>query len=447
MILFRRRLFVWLVKAYIKRWGKRILVFFLLGIIASYFLFGAVTNIIAKIPITKKETVGLIGAYTVDNLPPVVLGDISEGLTKVSPSGEPMPAIAKSWKVQDNGKTYIFNLKTDLHFTDGSKVTSKEINYNFTDATLSKPSDYTVVFKLKNVYSPFLVTVSRPIFKNGTIGIGPYKITDIKLNGSFVQSISLALSTDSYKIKKYTFYPTEEAVKTAFLLGEISKADLGDLSLDKTNFAKSPNLHYSKSVDYTRLVTLFYNTVDSDLSNPKLRLALTYALPDQFPQGERAASLYPPTSFAYADQFIKTRDIDHAKILMASTTSGTKLKVTIKALSRYESAAKVVANAWKDIGVDAKIELVDTVPNNFQIFLGDFSVPLDPDQYMLWHSSQDTNITNYKNLRIDKLLEDGRTTLDQEERTKIYYDFQKYLLEDAPASFLYFPNDFSISRR
>ena len=88
-----------------------------------------------------------------------------------------------------------------------------------------------------------------------------------------------------------------------------------------------------------------------------------------------------------------------------------------------------------------------SVPVNYQIFLGYFNVPSDPDQYTLWHSDQPTNITNYKNLRIDQLLEDGRRTLDTQKRIKIYADFQKYLLDDQPASFLYFPYEYKIVRK
>jgi peptide/nickel transport system substrate-binding protein len=68
---------------------------------------------------------------------------------------------------------------------------------------------------------------------------------------------------------------------------------------------------------------------------------------------------------------------------------------------------------------------------------------------MLWHSSQIqiNNISKNKNVRIDKLLEDGRKTNDLEERKKIYADFQKYLLEDPPAAFLYFPYEFTVARK
>ena len=77
----------------------------------------------------------------------------------------------------------------------------------------------------------------------------------------------------------------------------------------------------------------------------------------------------------------------------------------------------------------------------------DFNLSKDPDQYPLWHSGEQTNITKYKNLRIDKLLEDGRKNVDFNTRITIYNDFQKYLIEDTPASFLYFPYEYELIRK
>jgi len=75
-------------------------------------------------------------------------------------------------------------------------------------------------------------------------------------------------------------------------------------------------------------------------------------------------------------------------------------------------------------------------------------IPKDVDQYPLWHSTQsDTNMSKFSNFRIDKLLEEGRVELDTDERRKIYLDFQRFLLEEAPAAFLYHPRYYSITRK
>ena len=133
----------------------------------------------------------------------------------------------------------------------------------------------------------------------------------------------------------------------------------------------------------------------------------------------------------------------------ATSSSQTTLPktLTIKTLRQYKTAADAIAKTWKGLGIDTKIEEVDTLPDTYQVFLGDFSIPKDPDQYTLWHSAQQNNITRYKNLRIDKLLEDGRKTSDINERKSLYDDFQKYLMDDAPAAFLYFPMQYDVKRK
>ena len=119
----------------------------------------------------------------------------------------------------------MFNLRSDIKFSDGKNINSRDINYNFSDAKVERPNKNTIVFKLKESFSPFLVTVSRPVFKKGFVGVGNYKITDVKLNGNFVESITLVSAKDRYNTKTYQFYPSVDALKLSFLMGEISKAE------------------------------------------------------------------------------------------------------------------------------------------------------------------------------------------------------------------------------
>ena len=63
------------------------------------------------------------------------------------------------------------------------------------------------------------------------------------------------------------------------------------------------------------------------------------------------------------------------------------------------------------------------------------------DPYPFWHSSQKIdpglNLTGYDNKDTDKLLEEGRKTLDENEKKEKYQSFQDILIQDAPAVFLY----------
>lgn len=453
MLVFRKRLLFWLIKAYMKRWGKVIILSFIGGLGIFFLLLSTSRLLVHLLPIEKKVVVGAVGAYTTDILPVAIEKKISFGLTQLAVDGSVIEGAATSWKIEDNGKKYTFYLKKTLRFSDGRKFTTNTVNYDFSDVTTNKPDQQTIVFTLKDPYSPFLVTVSRPLYSGGLTGIGEYKIQNLELNGDFIKSLTLVSTKNRFKTERYIFYPTEEALKVAFALGEINRAvGLIDTTFRKISFASYPKTRVLRKTDYTKLVTIFFNNHDQVLSDKKIRNGLTYALPETFSSGERSYVPYPPQSQYHSNDAITKReqDFEHAKVLIDAATSNAsasaRTTIHLKALSKYMGVADEIVKAWRQVGVDARIEKVDSIPTQFQAYLGDFNLPKDPDQYVLWHSNSSKNITRYKNLRIDKLLEDGRTVADTETRKELYADFQKYLLDDSPASFLFFPYEYEIQK-
>ena len=393
----------------------------------------------------------MVGVYHSDSLPLEILGKISKGLTKIEEDGSVKPDIAEKWKISPNGRGYAFYLRKDIYFSDGKNLTSEDVNYNFTDVSVLRPDKHTIVFNLKDNYSPFLVTVSKPIFRNGLVGVGSHEVKKIKLNGNFVEFIELYSESLGKTLVYELSYPTQDALKTAFMLGEVSVATkLPDLKYKDEKIDTFENVIVEKKVDKSKLVTLFYDTKDKTLSSKTLREALSYAIPDNFKQGER--NIDPIPYFSYANQNVtrSQEDLEHAKLLIEKFKTETEIKnitLTIDVLVKYKDVAQVIADTWKKLNIKTKINLVDQIPTNFQIFLGEFNVSPDPDQYALWHSSQPNNIAHYSNLRIDKLLEDGRKELNIQKRIVIYADFQKYLLSDPPASFLFFPYYYEVTRK
>lgn len=452
MIVIRRRLIFWLIKAYIKKWSKLILAFFFLGLITFFALQTIIQILPSAFPFLQKESIGMVGSYTVNDLPSTIFYKLSYGLTSVSEDGLIKPGVAASWKIDEDGRVYTFFLRHDISFSDGTPLTSKYIDYGFSDVSVAKPDDYTIVFKLKDNYAPFLTTVSRPIFKKRFVGLGSYKIKYIKLNGEFVADIDLVPVNPQDKILRYHFFPTEDAVKTAFVLGEVSRIyGIHDLKFENTSLAKFKNVSLEKSLNSHQLVTLFFNTKDKILSEKKVREALSYAIPDTFLDGKRNFGPYPQDFWVtYERSDFRLEDLIHAKTILSqsqSASASSKVYFTLKTLPQYKDAAEVISQNFKKIDIYTKIEIVDSIPSSFQFFLGDFSPSKDPDQYMLWHSNQPNNITGYSNLRIDKLLEDGRKTINQNERKKIYADFQKYFFDDPPALFLYSPYVYDVVRK
>ncbi len=450
MIIIRRRLIFWLVKAYIKRWRNSILSFFGIGLLVFFIFNFVLGSFLGKLSFSQNESIGIVGAYTIDDLPSEILYKISRGLTSVAPDGTVTPDIAYKWVRGNNGKTYVFYLKDNIYFSDGENLTSDLVHYGFEDVSTLRPNKYTIVFTLKTNYAPFLLTVSRPIFKKGFVGIGEYKIKNIKLNGNFVESLDL-VSTIKHKTISYKFYPTVSSVKIAFSLGEISSVTrLNNINFKNTTFNSFNNARVEKNVNYQQLVTLFYNTQDQIISSKTLREALTYTIPNSFSQGQRNIGPFSPLSFASQRTSEYEQDLSHAKILIdksGEATGSSRLSLTIDTLPEYKKIADELSDIWNHLDINTNVKVVDKVPSSFQIFLGEFNVPADPDQYPLWHSDQVNNITNYKNLRIDKLLEDGRQTENIDERKKIYSDFQKFMLSDPPASFLFFPYTYDVIKK
>jgi peptide/nickel transport system substrate-binding protein len=65
----------------------------------------------------------------------------------------------------------------------------------------------------------------------------------------------------------------------------------------------------------------------------------------------------------------------------------------------------------------------------------------EPDEYQVWHSSQaankGSNAISYKNLRVDKILEDYRREFDPKKRVEMYKEFQRIVNDEQPYTFLF----------
>lgn len=449
MTLIRRRYYIWLTKAYLKKWKKTIFTSLMLGGVAFFaFLFSLNIYILPHLE-NKVQKIGYFGTYTLQTLPNKVLDEISYGLTKIEPNGTTKPAAAFKWEIKNDGKEYIFFLRKGQVLHNNKPLNSKNVNLNFKDVEKKIIDDYTISYTLKNPYSPFLVTVSKPIFNGNFVGLGEFELKKVELNSEFVKMMILENARNSSYKKYIYFYPTQDALKTAYALGEVDKIiGVTDTAIQNTQFKNWKNTSIEEYTDYSELTTVFYNNSDATLSNKKARQALNYALPNKLGSGERAYSPISPKSVYFSKSpNYGIFDIEIAKSLLSSAKELTEKDIEISTTEEYKTVAQDIKKAWGKIGVKSKIKIVMEIPRNFQVLIYPIKLPIDPDQYTLWHSDQVNNIIKYKNLRIDKLLEDGRSAVDFEKRLSIYSDFQKYLIDDVPASFLYFPKRFIVSRK
>ena len=220
---------------------------------------------------------------------------------------------------------------------------------------------------------------------------------------------------------------------------------------DSSPFSSWQKVKITKNTDTGEYVATFFNTQDKILSDKSLRQALTYAINKESLGGIRAISPISIDSWAYNPQ-VKPYDYDalKAKGMVDDYKKNAKVDQVVINLTSppvlLTQAESIVKN-WQAAGLTVNLQVMSNIPSDYQVLLAVFDVPDDPDQYSIWHSTQTaTNITHYSNPRIDKLLEDGRTEIDIQSRKQTYFDFQRFLVEDSPAAFLYYPTTYTIKR-
>lgn len=446
MAYLRKRYYIWLVRAYVDRWKKTIVTSVILGVVVTIGIIGFLNFYLRPLLSGTTQNIGYAGAYSFESIPREIISSVSYGLTKIEDNGQVSPSAAKSWKVDDDGKRYTFYLKEKQFFHNGDELTADNIGFQFEGVVTKVVDRYTISYILENPYSPFFVSVSKPIFQSDLSGLGDSKIDKIEINAGFVRS--LLIKDPNGRKRDITFYPTQKALKIAFMLGEIDVAHgISETIINDTDLSLWNNVVVKDEINYDLLVTIFYNNNDSILSNKKVRQALNYALPSTLQYGERAFSPIPPTSIYFEKSpNYGISDVEIAQALLSTVDDPITDPLEIKTIREYEDVAKDVQKAWDKIGIPSKITILDKIPSDFQVFIYRFKLPQDPDQYILWHSNQKNNITYYKDLRVDKLLEDGRVEINTDERRKIYADFQKYLTDDVPASFFFFPTSYTLER-
>lgn len=397
------------------------------------------------------NTIAVVGRYTTDDIPLFIQRQISQGLTTLGPSGLASPAIASSWTISDGGKTYTFELNPNLTWQDGTPVKSRDINYQFRDTVTEYPTPTQLIMKLKDPFAPLPVVVSRPVFKRGLLGTGSYKVTRVRKNGLYIDSLSLVPVDKSTRQPNltYRFYTSEAAAWSAFKLGAVrSLIDLAQLE-DLTGW---PNVVTSVQPHPDRYVAVFFNLTSPTLSGQSgrdLRLALAYAVDrrSRWSNLARADGPINPDSWAYSAD-IKKYDLDLAKArqLLAKVDKKPDV-IQLSTVPAYLPVAEAIKTDWDKLGLKVNLMVAAEPTPDFMALVIAQAIPLDPDQYNLWHSTQATNLTGLNNPRIDKLLEDGRKTLDFEARKKIYQDFQKFLVDEVPAIFLFQPASYTVSRK
>ncbi|WP_025030283.1 ABC transporter substrate-binding protein [Nitratireductor aquibiodomus] len=142
----------------------------------------------------------------------VVGGKIFESLLSYDFDLQPMPQLAESWEISEDGKTYTFRLVKNAKWHDGEPFTAADVVFSCANLlmevhpraranfdrceSIKARDDHTVVFTLKEPFAPFILAFeasSAPIlpkhlyegqdyrnspYNNKPVGTGPFKFSE-----------------------------------------------------------------------------------------------------------------------------------------------------------------------------------------------------------------------------------------------------------------------------
>jgi ABC-type transport system substrate-binding protein len=317
---------------------------------------------------------------------------INAGLTKYDKDKNIVGDIADRWEIKENGRVYEFHLREGFSSEDlANQILAKNL---WPDITISTPEPSIITFSFKQSFSPFLYTSTAPIFP-----YGPYRIA--KENKKEIELVA----NDSYyagrpHINKIIIklYGNQDDLIKAAKRGEI---DGFGLSTDFPVIEKFLKFEMKLPRD----LILFFN-----LSRPSLK------------------------------------DINVRKALKEGTSPGKELdlKLVTSDSPKNRELAKAMVEKWSANGIKITLDIKDNVTLQKEIFpKRDYDLLLygldygeDPDPYPFWHSSQikedGRNLSNFKNTKADKLLEQARQEFDFAKREEEYAEFQKILDSEIP---------------
>ncbi|MBI3954494.1 ABC transporter substrate-binding protein [Candidatus Collierbacteria bacterium] len=436
---FRRH--YWFLSGFFRKYHRVILSSLLFSIILGLIT----TRLFKALPKAKPlMLVGIIGSPAYNQIPPLVKQLLNSGLTSTTVNLSIVPNLADRWTVSDDGKLYTFYLKPDLTWTNSKPVKAEDISLNIPNVNF-KTEDGAIVFTLPEKFAPFPSVLTLPLTdKNGRTASSYEVLLKQNSNGSLSQII---LISKTRRIV-FKFYPNPSQALTAFKLGQIDYLYNFPQLESTTNLNEYADL--SPFVNYQQSLVLYFNHQDPLLKQKNLRQGIAYLLKDKEFGFTRSKGPISPLSWAF-NPLVKNYDFDPqraAKLLKESLPPDTKeINLELATNSLYLPLAQKIKEQLDSESLKINIKVVSSKPDGFQLYLDLLDNPLDPDQYTFWHSTHPGNIGRFTDVKLDKTLEDGRTTLDLSERKKIYAEFQRTFAEELPALFLLHPHYLTLSRK
>lgn len=416
-----------------------------------------------------------------------VYRNIFDNLVTRDDKGAIIPQVATAWK-QVSDTEIEFDLRSDIAFHDGSKLTADDVVYSvkritdpkfaspqlgqfdkITDAIALSPTKVKLatagpypallaqLVKLSIVPKAVVEAVGKDAFNLKPVGSGPYKFE------SWQRGVNVQLTrNDAYWGTKAPFPTvTFRAVPDAATRLANLQAGSSDLvvTLDADQAAQLKSapkaqalIGLTERVAYVRL-----NTTKPPFDNPKLRLAAAYAIDKQAMidgllggHDKQVPQLLTPAIFGWIDGIkAPEHDLAKAKALIAEAGPAAKAEIDLATSPVFDQRiVQAIQQMLVDAGFNVKIAMSDMATYLKRAQAGPEATSLlsfgrwscacqDADGVLFPLLHKSSGWSAYRNPKMDSLLEEARATLDTNKRLAAYKQVHEIVAADVPVVPLY----------
>jgi peptide/nickel transport system substrate-binding protein len=453
----------------------------------------------------------LNSVLTTDSASNEIVGLVFNGLVKYDRDLKLVGELAESFEVRRGGLEIVFHLRRNILWHDGKPFTSDDVKFTYEKlvdpavrtpygpdyervSRLDTPDAHTVVVTYKEPFAPALESWTRGILPRhvyGTgdfnehpanrrpVGTGPYKFKEWVTDEKIVLEANPDYFEGRPHIDRYIFRVIpDNAVQFLELRNE--SVDSMGLTPDQykayDSFFRQYNKYRYPSFSYTYFG---FNLARPLFQDPRVRRAFAHAMNKQeiidgvlLGMGHPATGPFVPQSWAYNPD-VRDFEYDPAKAKALLAEAGWKdadgdgvlekdgrpftfTVITNQGNKMREMSAVIIQSHLAKVGVKMDVRIIEWSSflknfidkGNFDATIMAWSTGIDPDQYIIWHSSQKGpgkyNFVGYADADADLLLESGRREFDQKKRAQIYRRFHAELHQDLPYIFLYYPESLPV---
>jgi peptide/nickel transport system substrate-binding protein len=410
---------------------------------------------------------------------------IFDSLVWVNDEGEIEPELAESWEISDDGLEYIFHLREGVTFHNGEPFNADAVVFSwerYRDPALEwnerwqmadsveKVDDYTV--KITTVEPKYFEEVGEVEFGIKPVGTGPFEFVEWVQGDHITLKANPNYWREGYpKVAEVIFRPIPESSTrvAAIQTGEVDI--VGRLSSEEAkSLLGAPGVQVIR-YPVARVYYIAFNNLTTGVGqpteDPKVRQAMNYAVDVQaivdalFDGYAKPSTGFVATGeLGYGAVEPFGYDPDQAKALLAEAgyTDGFEMDMACPAgaYTHFEEVCEAIVGYLAEVGIAVNLEIMESghywdleAAKELPPLFGDSWSEVSGEAYNRMAGAllgPDASYSSWSDDTIIEYLKKISTTVDTEERKKLYEELQVYMHEDPPFIYLYEPMAFEAIR-